>query len=75
MRDWRESVEANILTTGLVRIASEISAFVSIDRSTNNSDDERPEGEKEEEPGVTQRSTVVKGFDDYTFNGSPNHFN
>ena len=24
MRDWRESVEANILTTGLVCIASEI---------------------------------------------------
>jgi hypothetical protein len=62
MRYRRKSVEANILTTGLVCIAFEISlkhnfclylqivtyAFISINRSTNDSDDEGPECEEQE---------------------------
>ena len=88
VRDRRKSVEANVLTTGLICIAFEIAlknqlynlkiffrtyAFISVDRSTNDGNDEGPEGEEKKQPGVTQRSTVVESFGDDAFNRPPNH--
>ena len=57
MRNWRKPVETDVLTTGLIRVAFEISALITVNGPADNGRNEHSECEQHKHPHITQRST------------------
>ena len=55
MRNRRKPVETDVLTTGLVRVAFEISALITVNRPPDNGRNEHSECEKHKHPHIPQR--------------------